>query len=302
MMLRLLSRIAIAGALLAALARVLTAETLTIATYNVENYGPANRVVDGSFHPNYPKPEGEKDALRKVIRTMAADVIVLQEMGTAPYLEELQQDLRAEGAEYPYSALAVAADVDRHVALLSRRPLVSSTTLDLSFSYLGGVAHVKRGVLAATLRISGGDVTLFAVHLKSRLTERVDDPDSAIRRAAEATAIRDAILKRFPDPTTARFIVLGDCNDSKASKALAHLQHRGQTAIAVLLPAVDAKGETWTYSYKREDSYARIDHILVSPALRSAVVDGTAHICDVDDVTTASDHRPVYVRLQFGGP
>ncbi len=278
----------------------LAGETLTIATYNVENYGPANRVIDGTFHPDYPKPESEKDALRKVIRAIGADVIVLQEMGTGPYLEELQQDLRADGAEYPYSALAVAADVDRHVALLSRRPLISSTTLDLSFSYLGGVSRVKRGLLAATLRTAAGELTIFAVHLKSRLTERADDPDSAIRRTAEATAIRDAILKRFPDPATARFIVLGDCNDSKASKALTRLQHRGQTAIAVLLPAIDAKGETWTYAYKREDSYARIDHILVSPALRSTVIDGTAHICDVDGVTTASDHRPVYVRLQLG--
>ena len=278
-----------------------SAETLTIATYNVENYGPANRVTETGFHPDYPKPEREKTALRAVIRGVNADVLVLEEMGAAPYLEELRRDLRADGCDYPYFALAIAADADRHVALLSRRPLLASSTLELSFSYLNGVQRVKRGVLEAVVATSTGPLTIFGVHLKSRLTERPDDPEAAIRRAAEASAVRDAVLKRFPQPAEAKFVILGDCNDTKISKALVHLQHRGHTAIATLLPAIDGKGETWTYSYRREDSYARIDHVLVSAALISAVQDNTARIYDGEGVDVASDHRPVYVRLAFNG-
>ena len=99
------------------------AETLTIATYNVENYVAAGRRVEGVYRPAYPKPEAAKQALRTVIRALDADVLALQEMGPAAYLEELRRDLRAEGVDYPHAALAEAADADRHVAVLSRLPL-----------------------------------------------------------------------------------------------------------------------------------------------------------------------------------
>ena len=97
------------------------AETLTIATYNIENYGPADRVTEAGYRKDYPKPEPEKRALRAVIRALDADVLVLQEMGGQPYLDELRHDLKQAGLDYPYAALAVAADADRHVALLSRK-------------------------------------------------------------------------------------------------------------------------------------------------------------------------------------
>ena len=42
------------------------AETLTIATYNIENYGPANRMTEAGYRKDYPKPESEKAALRSV--------------------------------------------------------------------------------------------------------------------------------------------------------------------------------------------------------------------------------------------
>ena len=57
------------------------AETLTVATYNVENYVAADRMTETGYRKDYPKPELEKRALRRVIRALAADVVVLQEMG-----------------------------------------------------------------------------------------------------------------------------------------------------------------------------------------------------------------------------
>lgn len=286
--------------LLCAFVVTLRAETLTIATYNVENYAAANRVTEAGFRKDYPKPESEKAALRAVIRALRADVLALQEVGGPAYLDELQRDLRSEGLDYPYAALAAAADNDRHVALLSRRPLKAVTTYqNLKFNYFNAQETVKRGLLEATVATAAGDVTIFALHLKSRFTERPDDPSGAIRRAGEATAVRDAVLKKFPTPGEALFVILGDCNDGKASKALEHLQKRGKTEIAALLPATDSRGDTWTHDYHRDDTYTRVDHILVSPALRASVQGGAAKIYDGDGVRTASDHRPVVVTLRF---
>jgi hypothetical protein len=41
---------------------------------------------------------------------------------------------------------------------------------------------VKRGLLEITLATTAGDLTLFGLHLKSRFTDRPDDPMSAVRR------------------------------------------------------------------------------------------------------------------------
>ena len=276
----------------------LRAESVTVATYNLENYGSANRMTEAGFRPDYPKPEAQKRALRTVIRGLNADLLFVQEMGSQAHLDELRRDLKAEGFDYPHAALAAAADDDRHLAVLARVPLTAVTThADLQFSYLGSKAPVKRGVLEATFSTAAGDVTVFAIHLKSRFTERPDDSGSAIRRAGEATAIRDRVLRRFPAPATARFIVLGDCNDSRTSRALAFLQKRGKTDIAALLTGGDSRGEVWSYVYRREETYSRVDHILVSPGLVPAVSDGVTRVYDGPGVREASDHRPVYVIL-----
>ncbi|MSU50029.1 MAG: endonuclease/exonuclease/phosphatase family protein [Opitutus sp.] len=276
----------------------LHAETLTVATYNIENYGPANRMTEAGYRKDYPKPEAEKRALRAVIRGLNADVLVVQEMGDQPYLDELRRDLKADGLDYPHAALASAADADRHLAVLAKRTLKAVTThTDLQFTYFGGKETVKRGLLEATIATAAGDVTVFVVHLKSRFTDRDDDPQSAVRRAGEATAIRDRVLKRFPSPADARFIVLGDCNDSRSSKAAAFLQKRGKTEITKLVPAGDSRGEVWSHFYRREETYSRVDQIFVSPGLKSAVNGGVGKIYDGDGVREASDHRPVSVVL-----
>ena len=272
---------------------------LRIATYNLENYVAADRMTEAGFRKGYPKPEREKEALREVIREVSADVLVVQEVGPRPYLEELRRDLRAEGLNYSHIALATAADADRHIAILSRRPLLDVRTHDdLTFAYLGGRETVKRGLLEAGVDTAAGVVTVFALHLKSRLTERDDDPGSAVRRAAEATAVRDRVLARFPDPSRARFVILGDCNDGRNSRAAAALQRRGKTEISALLPAADSRGEAWTHAYRRDESYSRVDLIFVSSGLLPWIEGRGARIHDGPRVREASDHRPVSIILR----
>jgi endonuclease/exonuclease/phosphatase family metal-dependent hydrolase len=275
-------------------------ETLTIATYNVENYGAVGRVTDAGYRADYPKPEKEKAALRGVIRDLRADVLVLQEMGDAPYLEELARDLAAEGLDYPHRALMDGPDGERHVAVLSRRPLKRVLQhRNLTFPYLGGTEAVKRGLLEVIFETEGGEISVFAVHLKSRLTEQAADPNSEARRAAEAGAVRDRILQRFSSPVSARFVIAGDLNDGPASRVMERLRARGATTVAELLQARDSRGESWTYHYAREETYSRFDHILVSPALKAAVTGGLARVHDGPGVPEASDHRPVVVVLEL---
>jgi len=77
------------------------------------------------------------------------------------------------------------------------------------------------------------------------------------------------------------------------------LTQKGKTAIAQILPAADSHGAVWSHFYKKEQIYSRVDHMLVSDLLKSAVVDGSARICDVPETAAASDHRPLVVKLEL---
>ena len=273
---------------------------LTFATYNVENYTATNRMTSVGYRRDYPKSEKSKAALRQVIKRMDADVIVLQEMGPRAYLNELQRDLRSEGVDYPYSYLVEAHDEVRHVAMLSKQSwLRVQSHIDLDFKYFETRETVKRGLLEAVFATPTGAVTLWSMHLKSRYADRKDDPDSVKRRAGEATAIRNFILKQYPDPATARFLILGDFNDVKRSASVRYIKKRGPLIISRLLAAKDSRGDHWTYHYHRTDTYSRVDHALVSPGLYDEVKGREARIFDGSDVEAASDHRPLMVTLEF---
>jgi endonuclease/exonuclease/phosphatase family metal-dependent hydrolase len=76
----------------------------------------------GVYRPAYPKPEKEKAALRQVIAGVAPDILAVEEMGAAAFLDDFQRELKQAGQDYPHTALLEAADADRHVAVLSKVP------------------------------------------------------------------------------------------------------------------------------------------------------------------------------------
>ena len=142
------------------------AQVLTLAAYNVENYTVADRMVDGVYRSAYPKPEKEKAAVAKVIAGIAPDILAVEEMGTQPYLEDFQGELRAAGQNFPYLALLEAADPDRHVALLSKIPFKEVRRYTaVATTYAGKRDVVKRGVLEAIFATREGDVSVFVIHL-----------------------------------------------------------------------------------------------------------------------------------------
>lgn len=286
-----------------AVAAALGAETLTVATYNVQNYNLTDRRL-GGFRPDYPKPEAEKAALRAVIAALDADVIALQEIGGESFLRELRRDLASEGVAYPHLAAMMAADEQRGLGVISRVPLgVVTGHRDLLAKRRGTeeVVPVRRGLMEVEVPVAGGAVTLFVVHLKSRITEFKDDPAAQEQRVAEAQAVRNRVLERFPEPATARFVILGDCNDTPGSRALGALEARGKTRIAYWVDAADERGHRWTHVFARPAVYSRFDHALVSPGLWDGVSDAVeARIVGEpwETVARASDHRPLVVTVR----
>lgn len=282
-------------------AHTVQAESLRVATYNLRNYLLADRVVSAKWRTNYPKPESEKSALRKVLLEADADVLFVQEIGEPEYLEELRIDLADEGLEYGHSAHLVAADSKRHVAMLSKLPpSLVEWHRDLNFAYFGEREQVKRGLLEVHFTLANGvQLACFGVHLKSRFSDVSEDPESSIRRVGEATAIRDRILARVDALDVESFIILGDFNDSPDSAVFRRFTKRGDRHFASLALAEDSRGERWTYLHNKSSTYSLVDGLIVSNELEPRLQSGRGVVVDLPEALVASDHRLVYLDLQY---
>lgn len=279
----------------------LRGETIRVATFNVQNYLVMDRVVEGRWRPAYPKPEVEKAALREVIAAVNPDLLALQEIGPKPFLMELQRDLRAIGLDYPHAFLVEASDEERHVALLSRLPPSGIRShVDLDFPYFGEREKIRRGLLEVVFEAGEERWSLFVVHLKSKWTERPDDPEALAKRTGEATAARNAMVEANDPESGALYLIVGDFNDTRDTAPLHRFLRRGDVTLSEAIPANDSRGHSWTHHWGRQDIYSRVDYLLASPAMKGKVVDGRGYLYDGPGHEIASDHRLIWADLSFG--
>ncbi|MCD8481492.1 MAG: endonuclease/exonuclease/phosphatase family protein [Verrucomicrobia bacterium] len=274
------------------LSNSLTGEYLRVLSWNIYNYVVTDRLVEGVYRRNYPKPEFEKAAVREVLIAHDADVVMLQEIGPLPFLLSLRADLMRSGLHYPYYAHQCGFDEIRCLAILSRVPLSEiHQHKDLFVRVHGEELPSRRGALEVVLRVGEESWHLFNVHLKSRLT--VDPADFQARqyRAAEATVLRD-LVRRRPGVLDESFVlVAGDFNDHPRSPTIRRFLQVGDRPLMVDPGASDSQGHRWTYHHARNDRYERIDYMLMSPRLLERLHPDGVRISDETAQYTASDHR-----------
>lgn len=272
---------------------------ITIMGYNVANYLVMNRRVDGKSEKNAPKPESEINALVGIIAQVKPDILGLSEMGGREQLADLQSRLKAAGLDLPHSEWVQGADEERHVALLSRFPVVERNSIgNLPISVNGQATGMQRGILDATLEVSPKfNLRVLGVHLKSRRI--VPEFDQAALRALEAAELRKYVEIILKKDASARFLIFGDFNDTKNEAPIKEVWGKKNSPFALhLIDFRDERGETWTHYWKVADEYSRIDYMFVSSALRPLVNAETSHIVNAPNLMDASDHRPVVLKLQ----
>ena len=118
-----------------------------------------DRLVEGSWRSEYPKPESEKKVGRKAILAVGPDMIALHEIGERAHSLELQCDLASEGIEYSGSAWLEAHDSERHLAALWTENLYVDVVEqpNLPIRYMGEVDFVKRGLLELRIEDERGE-------------------------------------------------------------------------------------------------------------------------------------------------
>ena len=281
----------------------LSGEKIRVASINLQNYLIMDRQVEGEWKKQYPKPEKEKRALRAVIKAVDADVLALQEIGERPFLNELWMDLNVtSGPVYPYALWMPAPDdeEERHLALLSKLPFLSvRLEHDLDFVYFGGRKSPDRGLMEVEFQTKGTKWKLFNLHLKSKWTERKEDPGAGIRREKEARTIRDYLRKTNPPAGKPFYLVVGDFNDHRNSPALRRFLQVNDTPLSKFVPCEDSRGHRWTHHWAKADAYSRFDYILSTPSLIEKLVPNSAKIFDGPESALASDHRMIYADFSF---
>lgn len=277
-------------------------EPFVVLSYNVENWLTTDRTVKNRHVASAPKPESEKDAVVGVIAAHQPAVLGIVEMGGRSDLEDLQARLKAKGLDYPNVEWHQGLDQDRHVALLSRFPIVERNSQDqVGFDLDGKPEGIQRGILDVTIEPAPGcRVRLIGLHLKSR--RKVANIDEAALRAKEAWFVRqyvDAILTK--DPKT-RLLLYGDLNDTKEQYPIREiLGPRRAPGRLTDIPVEDSRGERWTHYFKTADEYARIDFFMASPALLPQISRSKRGVDDSPQWSDASDHRAIFLTINPAG-
>ena len=276
------------------------ATVFRVATYNLENY------FDEPAGTRPAKTPEARAKIRESLRALDADVVALQEIGGTNVLVELRATLKTEGLDYPFWEHVSGWDTNIHLAVLSRFPITARRPhTNESFLLFGRRFRVSRGFAEVDIKVTDRySFTLFTTHLKSR--RPVPEADEAELREQEARLLRGRIDARLTADPDANVIVLGDLNDTKDSKSTRAVIGRGKHALFDTRPAerngdnqpntnprYDPRNVTWTHHYGKEDTYSRIDYILVSRGMAREWKKDETFVLALANWGVASDHRPL---------
>ena len=282
------------------------AEIFRVATYNVENY--LDQPTESRPHV---KSKEARAKVRESIRALNPDVLALEEMGGTNALLELRSSLKAEGLDYPDWELVNGLDTNIHVAVLSRLPIIARHP-HTNDDYLldGRRFRVQRGFAEVDIQVrTNFTFTLIAAHLKSR--RPLPEADQAEQRLEEAKILRGIIDEHLRNDPNAKLIALGDFNDVKDSDSTREIIGHGRFVLVDTRPSerngdnapaenprFDPRNITWTHYYGVEDTYSRVDYILLSPTMARNWLTNETYVLTIPNWGVGSDHRPIVVAFK----
>jgi endonuclease/exonuclease/phosphatase family metal-dependent hydrolase len=282
-------------------------ETFRVATYNIENY------LDEPTETRPAKSPQSKAKVCENILALKPDVLALQEMGDLKTFEELRGALLYKGLNLPFWAHVTGFDTNIHVAVLSKFPFrsVHAHTND-SFLLDGRRFRVSRGFAEVEIAVSTNyTFALITAHLKSKRPIGIADENEM--RIEEAKILREKIDGVFAAHGEARLIVLGDFNDTPDAKSTKTIIGRGKHKMVDTRPSEKNGDElapirrgqpprsvAWTHFYAVEDTYSRLDYILLSPVMAHEWVANETFVLTMPNWGLASDHRPIVATFDTG--
>lgn len=283
------------------------AESFRIVAYNVENY-----LDQPTETRRFTKSPTAKAKIRELILELKPDVLALEEMGQPSALRELREALKQAGLDLPHYEHVRGFDTNIHLAVLSRFPIVARRShTNENFLLNGRRFQVSRGFSEVDIAVNANyRFTLIGAHLKSRRpVPAADESEMRLEEAKILRTIIDAHLNAQPD---ANLVVLGDFNDTYNNPPIKQIVGRGKTKLVDTRPAerngdnephptnptYSPRNVTWTHYYGVEDTYSRIDYVMLSPGMAREWLPAESYLPVIANWGTGSDHRPVLVTIE----
>ena len=258
------------------------------------------------------KPAREVRALVKTIGHLAADVLMLQEVGSLQSLQILNESL---SKPYPFEACVIGnSERSIHLGVLSRVPFQASSHRDIAllddnalpvqcFANQPAALNAETSPVVVQrdfLKVQLHHLTLIGVHLKSKGNPAWQCIPADEIRLLEAQALADLAASEHAKERDRALVVLGDFNDLAASVSLQPLAHLGWVDMHEKHYKALGRNPS-TYWPKRR---MRIDRIMISPETQRHVVANSARILIEERFRLASDHYPVAIDLDlpYGWP
>jgi endonuclease/exonuclease/phosphatase family metal-dependent hydrolase len=286
-------------ALVIAWAAAARGQEVVFASYNLENYFQASDFPDGTEKVS--KSAGAIEAEIRIIAEIKPDILGVCEMGPPGEFADFRARLKAAGLNYADAEYVAGPDPERHVAFLSKYPIVSRQSLtDAGFQMDGRIEKVRRGILDVTVNVAGTKIRFMGVHLKSKLRDTWEN-EAELRRN-EAHVLRSHVDEVLGADPAAKLVVYGDFNDTKNEAAVREvLGTRSSEGGLRDLWLKDSSEERWTEYWSEADVYSRIDYIMVTRNLYPAVDMARSYVYRSADWFKASDHRAVVAAFRLEG-
>ncbi|MFN5868231.1 MAG: endonuclease/exonuclease/phosphatase family protein, partial [Akkermansiaceae bacterium] len=253
-------------------------------TYNLKNW------LTSSQNPE--KSNESKNAIVEILIASDADIIGLSEIGSEADVLEIQKLLKQTGKDLPHFYHTGGTDPIRHLAILSRFPIVSTTQPEITIT---GTEHsMLRGILDASIQIQDQTIRFIGIHLKSkRIVPDYDQEEIRIHEAEHVRKYIDSIFSKNPET---HLIAYGDFNDHIESLSTKTIlgNYRSQNHLTPVHIS-DQNGDNWTHYFSSQDSYSRIDFITVSKSLKPIINQKKSRIITTPNWQKASDHRAIMV-------
>lgn len=288
-------------------------DDLRITTLNTEFLFDGSGEGSQIDFPRRGDPEAmraHRRAVGDVLRTVDADVVMLQEIGSRSALDSLRVQMLADMGYTSHFVQGRDRFTGQDVAMLSRVPVdtVGRTDERAAVGPSRRTAGVSKNMFAR-LRLNGRPVTVIGLHFLAR----PDDPERAPRREAQAEVIRRLAVREIEQGRDV--VVLGDFNDFDTipdvdgNQPLTDVMQRIRSAgpspdddlVNVLADVPPDDRFSAHYDRNRNEKVdgrnelSAIDHILLSPSLYAQVRRVTyAQFYSPVEVT---DHFPIVVSL-----
>jgi endonuclease/exonuclease/phosphatase family metal-dependent hydrolase len=277
---------------------------IRIATYNCKNYflSPESNSV---------KPARERKALARVIDTVSADILCLQEVENRSVLDEINKNL---SNPYDY-CLVESGNSNRgiNVGIMSRLVFdgqshkethLKDKNKQLLYGYQTencnrteslSAVRFQRDLFLTEFNIKGKTLLLFNTHLKSRRNYQWFKHDADTIRWSEASMTRE-ILSQYIYNSDYLVLLAGDLNQRHRGESIKPITDWAELRDPIYEDIECNDPAATTFHPKPKE---RIDYLLPSLNLYIHYIPGSAKIHQSTIAKKASDHFPVSIDFEL---